>query len=263
MAASRGNAYLPPMDFAAIIVAVLPHGEHGAVVRALSEHDGVVAAYIPGGRSRAQRPVLQPGNGVAVRLRERASGTLPTAAVELVRARTGLATGRATAAALDYLTALVATVLDDGVAQPRLHAALDGVLDAMAFADVSVWPSGVVRFELLLLAELGFGLDLATCAATGASAADADLAYVSPKSSHAVGRAAGAPYAARLLPLPAFLVAGGAASAGDVAAGFRTTGFFLERDVLTGRAAALLPARDRMRQTVAEATVPPVAPHGG
>ena len=234
------------MDTPAIIVAVLPHGEHGAVVRALSEADGLIAAYVPGGRSRAQRPVLQPGNGVALRLKARSPGALPTAAVELTRSRTALATDRATAAALDYLTALVATVLDEGTAAPRLHAALDGVLDAMAFTDTSVWRAGVVRFELLLLTELGFGLDLTTCAATGDPAATADLAYVSPKSSHAVGRAAGAPYATKLLPLPAFMVTGGAASTDDIAAGMRTTGWFLERDVLTGRAAGLLAARGRV-----------------
>ena len=235
------------MDVAAIIVAVVPHGEHGAVVRALSETEGLVAAYVPGGRSRAQRPVLAPGNGVALRLRTRSAGALPTGVVELVRARTGLATERATAAAVDYLTALVATVLDDGVAATRLYAALDGLLDAMGFAAAPAdWLAGVVRFELLLLAELGFGLDLSTCAATGEAAATADLAYVSPKSSHAVGRAAGEPYAAKLLPLPTFLVTGGAANAHEIAAGFQTTGWFLERDVLTGRAAALLAARGRL-----------------
>ncbi len=252
------------MDFAAIIVAVLPHGEHGAVVRCLSENDGLVAAYVPGGRSRAQRPVLQAGNGVAVRLKARSSGALPTATVELTRARTALATARATAAALDYMTALVATVLDDGVATPRLFAALDGVLDAMARTGSgaggsddqqigdSVWQAGIVRFELLLLAELGFGLDLTTCAATGVAAADADLIFVSPKSSHAVGRAAGTPYAAKLLALPAFLVTGGMAPASDIAAGFRTTGWFLERDVLIGRAAALLTARARLLAIVSQ-----------
>ena len=240
-------------DLAAIVVAVLPHGEHGAVVRVLAP-EGLVAAYVPGGRSRSQRPVLAPGNGVALRLRARSAGGLPTAAVELVRARTGLATERATAAAVDYLTALVATVLDEGVAHPRLHAALDGVLDAMGFAVTPLdWLPGVVRFELLLLAELGFGLDLSTCAATGEAAATADLAYVSPKSSHAVGRAAGEPYAAKLLPLPAFMLSGGAASVGDVAEGFQTTGWFLERDVLTARAAGLLAARRRVVGVVTDA----------
>ncbi|MBV8971922.1 MAG: DNA repair protein RecO, partial [Sphingomonadaceae bacterium] len=154
----------------AIVVAVLPHGEHGAVVRFLTEAEGVVAGYVAGGRSRALRPVLQPGNGVALRLRRR-TGTLPGATVELTRARTALGLDRATAAATGYLTALVASVVDEGVAHPRLYAALDGVLEAMALAaDPTVWQAGLVRFELLLLAELGFGLDLSTCAATGALA---------------------------------------------------------------------------------------------
>ncbi len=243
---------------AAIVVAVLPHGEHGAVVRFLTA-DGIVAGYVAGGRSRALRPVLQPGNGVAVRLRPR-GGTLAGASVELTRARTALATERATAAAVGYLTALVATVVDEGVALPRLYTALDGVLDAMAFAaEPGVWQAGLVRFELLLLAELGFGLDLSACAATGAAAADADLAFVSPKSSQAVGRAAGEPYAAKLLPLPAFLVAGGAATAADIAAGLRTTGWFLERDVLTAAAAGLRPARERLRAMIAGAAGVPSA----
>lgn len=246
MAMAGRRVYVSAMETSAIIVAVMPHGEHGAVIRVLGA-DGLVAAYVPGGRSRSARPVLQPGNGVGIRLRARSPGALPTAAVELVRARTALATERATAAAVDYLAALLATVLDEGVPQPRLHAALDGLLDAMSFAARPAdWLPGVVRFELLLLAELGFGLDLSTCAATGMLAADAELAYVSPKSSHAVGRAAGEPYAAKLLPLPAFLVSGGAGSAADIAGGFRTTGWFLERDVLIGRAAGLLAARGRL-----------------
>ena len=229
---------------AAIVVAVVPHGEHGAVVRFLTADAGLVAAFVPGGRSRAQRPVLAPGNGVVVRWRPRSAGQLPTAAVELVRARTLLATARATATAVDYLTALVATVLETGDAHPRLHTALDGVLDAMAFATRPAdWLPGLVRFELLLLAELGFGLDLSACAATGATT---DLAFVSPKSSQAVGRGAGAPYASRLLPLPAFLVGDAAAGSADIADGLRTTGWFLTRDVLVGRSAGLLAARARV-----------------
>lgn len=234
------------MDLAtnAIVVAVLPHGEHGAVVRFLTEADGLVAGYVIGGRSRAMRAVLQPGSGVMVRLRAR-SGALGGATVELAQSRTLLATGRMTAAALDYISALVATVLDEGQPCPRLYAALDGLLDAMTLAsEPDQWLAGVVSFELLLLAELGFGLDLATCAATGAS--DADLAFVSPKSSHAVGRIAGAPYAAKLLPLPVFLIRNAPALRSDIIDGLRTTRYFLERDVLTGRAAGLLTARARL-----------------
>jgi len=156
------------LDTPAIVVAVLPHGEHGAVVRFLTERDGLVAGYVPGGRSRALRPVLQPGNGVAVRFRTRAASQLASAAVELVRGRTLLATERVSAAALDWLCALTATALSEATPSPRLYAALDGLLDAMTFAEAPAqWLPGVVRFELLLLAELGFGLDLTACAATG------------------------------------------------------------------------------------------------
>lgn len=232
------------LDTPAIVAAVLPHGEHGAVVRFLTESDGLVAGYVPGGRSRALRPVLQPGNGVAVRLRGRAASQLASAAVELVRGRTVLATGRLSAAALDWLCALTATALSEATPSPRLYAAFDGLLDAMTFAEVpGQWLPGVVRYELLLLAELGFGLDLTACAATGATD---DLAFVSPKSSQAVGRAAGMPYAAKLLPLPAFLLGNGAATVGDIVDGLRTTGWFLERDLLAGRSAGLLAARQRM-----------------
>lgn len=249
MAESVLRAYLRPMDLAApaIVAAVLPHGEHGAVVRFLTEFEGLVAGYVSGGRSRALRPVLQVGNGVALRLRSRPASQLAAAMVELTRGRTLLATDRLTGAALEWLCALTATALTEATPVPRLFAALDGLLEAMTLAaEPGQWLPGMVRFELLLLAELGFGLDLSTCAATGTAAAAADLAFVSPKSSQAVGRAAGQPYAARLLPLPAFLLVGGDASTGAVAAGLRLTGHFLERDVLTGRAAALLPARARL-----------------
>lgn len=242
------RAYVAKMDLtaAAIVAAVVPHGEHGAIVRFLTEANGLVAGYVAGGRSRAMRAVLQPGCGVTVRLRAR-SGALAAATAELARSRTILATGRLTAAALDYLCATVATVLDEGQPCPRLYAGLDGLLDAMTLAsEPDQWLTGIVRFELLLLAELGFGLDLATCAATGAAGPNADLAFVSPKSSHAVGREAGEPYAAKLLPLPAFMIGGGPALMSDIKSGLRTTGYFLERDVLVGRAAGLLTARARL-----------------
>lgn len=232
---------------AAIVCAVLPHGEHGAVVRFLAAETGLVAGYVAGGRSRRLRPVLQPGNGVEVRLRARTETQLAAATVELVRARTAIAAERLPAAALEWLTSLTATVLDEGTPQPRLFAALDGLLDAMLLgAEPYRWLAGVVRYELLVIEHLGFGLDLSACAATGLAAADADLAYVSPKSSQGVGRVAGAPYAAKLLPLPGFLLGGDAGNRDNIAAGLRTTGFFLARDVLTGRATSLLAARERL-----------------
>ena len=235
------------MNAAAIIVAVVPHGEHGAVVRFFGESAGVFAAYVPGARSRALRPVLQPANGVNVQLRTRNDSALARASVELIRARTALATARATAIVAEYVTALIARVVQEGNVYPRLYSALDGILDAMlATVDATFWWPAIVKFELLVLSELGFGLDLSHCAATGATCLAADLAFVSPRSAQAVGRAAGLQYASKLLPLPAFFIAGGSATRAEVAAGFRTTGFFLEREVLTGRASTLLTARARM-----------------
>ena len=141
---------------------------------------------------------------------------------------------------------LTASLLAEDIAHPRIHAALEALLDAMMLgASRQRWLGDIARYELLLLGELGFGLDLGSCAATGTTQ---DLAYVSPKSSQAVSRAAGLPYAAKLLPLPALLRDLPIAEPDwdDVAGALRTTGYFLERDLLTGRLAGLLDARGRL-----------------
>ena len=229
----------------ALVLTALPHGEHGAVVRFLTPADGMHAGYVRGGRSRKLRPVLQPGNIVAVDLRSRVETQLAAATVELMTSRAGLAFDRLTAAITEYLTTLTAAVLDEGTPAPRLHAALDALLGAMTAGTAPEQAAaGVARYELLLLSERGFGLDLDSCAATGSRD---DLTYVSPKSAQAVSAGAGAPYATKLLPLPALLRNPRAsASWPDVQAALRTTGWFLERDLLTGAAAALRPARTRL-----------------
>ena len=138
----------------------------------------------------------------------------------------------------------MAATLPDGQPYPRIHAALDGLLAAIEAAPAArSWAAALVRFELLLLAELGFGLDLSACTATGARD---DLAWVSPKSGAAVSAAAGLPYADRLLRLPPFLLSGGEAEWADIGDGLRLTGHFLARDLLIERRAAILPARERL-----------------
>ncbi len=238
------------IDAPALVVAVLPHGEHGAVVRFLTPGHGLVAGYVRGGRSRRQRAVLAIGNRVALRLHARSDSQLGSATVELIASRAALALAAIDAATLEWLTGVSAALLSEGVPHDALHDALDGLLDAMVLGvDRARALAGVARYELLLMAELGFGPDLSNCVVTGATT---DLAYVSPKSSHAVSRAAGLPYAARLLPLPALLLGGDAApSWADVGDALRTTGHFLERDLLTGRLASLLPARARLTQLIA------------
>jgi DNA repair protein RecO (recombination protein O) len=232
------------IDTPAIVCALLPHGEHGAVVRFLTPAHGLVAGYVRGGRSRRLRPVLQPGNGVALSLRARVDTQLAAATVELTEARAALATSIAGLAALDWLTTLTATALSDDVPHPPLYTALEALLAAIvADADALTLAEGIVRYELLLLAELGFGLDLTRCAATGTTE---DLAWVSPKSSQAVSRGAGLPYAAKLLPLPGFLIGSAPADAAAIHDGLALTGHFLERDVLAGRRLDLMGARERL-----------------
>lgn len=229
----------------AIVCAVLPHGEHGAVVRVLTPADGLQAGYVRGGRSRLLRPVLLPGNVVQIDLRSRTDNQLGSMTVELVHSRAPLLGEALAVAAIDWATALAAISLPEAQPYPRLFSALSGVLDAIEAAPAARgWAVALARYELLLLAELGFGLDLSACVATGAQER---LRWVSPKSGGAVSAEAGAPYADKLLPLPAFLVEGGSEESWpEILDGLRLTGFFLDRDLLTERRGLVLDARIRL-----------------
>ncbi|WP_374945039.1 DNA repair protein RecO [Sphingomonas sp.] len=228
----------------AIVLAVRAHGEHGAIVRALTRDDGVQPGYVRGGRSRALRPVLLPGNTVQAEWRARTAEQLPALTVELATTLAPLHDEPLAAAAIAWATALTATALPEAQAYPRVHDALAGLLGAIAAApSARGWAAACARYELLLLAELGFGLDLDRCVASGGAE---DLAFVSPRSGAAVSRAAAAGYEDRLMPLPAFLRTGGEAGWDDIFAGLRITGHFLARDLLVGRAADVLAGRERL-----------------
>jgi DNA repair protein RecO (recombination protein O) len=237
----------------ALILAVRAHGEHGAIVRALTADDGLQAGYVRGGRSRRLRPILQPGNVVMAEWRARTEDQLAQLSVELVLSRAPLYAEPLAAVAIEWVTALTATALPEALPYPRLHAALSGVIGAIAAAPAARgWAVALARYELLLLAELGFGLDLDSCVASGSND---DLAFVSPKSGGAVSRGAAFGYEERLMPLPPFLLTGGAAEWEDILAALRITGHFLERDILTDRRAEVLDARarlvDRIKRAVA------------
>ena len=228
----------------AIVCAVRAHGEHGAIVRALTPNDGLLAGYVRGGRSRRLKSVLVPGNLVRADFRARTEEQLPALTVELSESRAGMLSEALPTAAIEWATALTAAALPEAQPYPRLHAALDGILAAVTAAPAARgWAAALVRYELLLLTELGFGLDLSACVASGTND---NLAYVSPKSGGAVSRSEGEPYRDKLLPLPGFLLEGGAGEWADILAGFRLTGYFLERDLLHGRAADVLAARERL-----------------
>ncbi|MEI5685998.1 DNA repair protein RecO [Sphingomonas kyungheensis] len=228
----------------AIVLATRAHGEHGAVVRALTRGDGVQPGYVRGGRSRQLRPVLQPANAIVGEWRARTGEQLAALTVEPLHSRAALHGEPLPAAALAWLTALTAAALPEAQPYPRLYDALGAVLDAVEAAPAARgWASALARYELLLLAELGFGLDLSACVVTGGGD---DLAFVSPRSGGAVSRGAAFGYEERLFALPAFLTEGGAADWPDILAGLAITGHFLARDLLVERRADPLVARERL-----------------
>ncbi|MBU0869195.1 MAG: DNA repair protein RecO [Alphaproteobacteria bacterium] len=228
----------------AIVCSLRQHGEHGAIARLLTPDHGLIAGYVRGGRSRAMRPVLLPGNSVAATFRARTEEQLASLTVELAHSRAPLHAEPLPAAAIDWACALTAIALPEGTPYPALHSALDGVLGAVEAAPAARgWAVALVRYELLLLAELGFGLDLTRCAATGDAT---DLAFVSPRSAAAVSRVGSVGYESLLLPLPPFLLEGGTGEWGQILDGLRLTGFFLERCILTDWRADVLAARERL-----------------
>lgn len=232
----------------ALILAVRPHGENGAIARALTGDHGVQAGYVRGGRSRRLRPVLQPANLVLGDWRARTDDQLGALTVELIHSRAPLFEAPLPAAALDWLTVLTVAALPEAQPYPRLFEALGAVIDAIEAAPAARgWAVALVRYELLLLAELGFGLDLDRCVVSGAIE---DLVWVSPRSGGAVSAGAAAGHEARLMPLPAFLREGGAADWIGIIAALRITGHFIERDLLSGRSADALAARVRLVERI-------------
>ena len=228
----------------AIVCALRSHGEQGAIIRLMTPDQGLLAAYVRGARGRRMRPVLMAGNVVYAQLSARTETQLPQAAIELIHSRGPLLSEPLLAAAVEWTTVLTATALPEGQPYPRLYQAFEGLLDAIEAApSANGWGAALVRYELLLLAELGFGLDLESCAITGSND---DLVAVSPKSGRAVSAAEAQPYSGKLLPLPPFVREGGQASWEEIAQGLDLTGHFLMRDVLTDRSRPITEPRQRL-----------------
>ena len=142
----------------ALLVAARPHGETAVVARFLTAEYGLVAAYVAGGRGRALRPVLIPGNAVEVQVSARSDSQLPFGKVELVTSRGPFLTEPLAASAIGWATALTATALPERQPYPTLHAALGGLLDAVCLApSARGWAGALVGYETLLLRELGYG----------------------------------------------------------------------------------------------------------
>ena len=225
-----------------IFLGAKPLGEANAVAELFTLGHGRHLGLVRGGRSRRLRPLLQPGNLLRVTWRARLSEHLGGFNVELIEAHAARALDDAAALAAIGSLAGLARLLPERDPHPQLYAAALHVIGA--FDEARLWPALLVRWELLLLQELGFGLDLSECAATGG---DSELVYVSPRSGRAVSREAGEPYDAKLLKLPAFLREDDATSGeSDLLSGFALTGYFLERDVLAPHGLAMPETRERL-----------------
>jgi DNA repair protein RecO (recombination protein O) len=224
-----------------VILAVRRLGESGIVADLLTREHGRHAGLVHGGAGKDKRGILQPGNRVRAWWRARLADQLGTYRLELLRAHAAETfddSGRL--AALSSACAVAAVALPERQPHPAAHAALAALLEALS---TEAWPSVYVHWELALLRDLGYGLDLTCCAATGINDA---LAFVSPKSGRAVSLSAGEPYRDKLLALPRFLVEGGEGDREQIFAGLRLAGFFLERHVLAPHHAALPAARARL-----------------
>jgi DNA repair protein RecO (recombination protein O) len=217
-----------------IVLGVRRHGESSAIVELLTRSHGRHLGLVRGGAGSRMRPLLQPGNGVRAVWRARLDEHLGYYAVEGIRLRAAIVLASSHAVyGVTHLASLV-RLLPERDPHQDIYDMLDRTLDDLD--DVGDAAVHLVKFELAMLAELGFGLDLETCAATGETS---DLIYVSPKSGSALSRQAGEPWRDRLLRLPPFLRdAGGGPncwSNQDLQDGFRLTGLFLLRHVLEPR----------------------------
>lgn len=234
----------------AIILGVRRHGESSVIAEVMTRSRGRHLGMVRGGRSRSMQPVLQPGNLVDVTWRARLDEHLGEFRVEPVRQRAAELMESAVALYGVQTMASLLRLLPERDPHPHLYEALDIILDHLRD------PAGAgelfIRFELAVLNDLGFGLDLTECAATGRKQ---DLAFVSPKSGRAVTREAGTPYADRMLRLPAFLAPErtGATTAEDIDQAFRLTGFFLHRHVYDPRGIAMPVSREGLRDAVLKA----------
>jgi DNA repair protein RecO (recombination protein O) len=226
-----------------IVLGVRRHGESSSIVELLTRGHGRHLGLVRGGAGSRMRPLLQPGNSVRAVWRARLDEHLGYYAIEgtRLRAATVLASSHAVYG-VTHLASL-ARLLPERDPHEDIYDMLNRTLDD--FDDIGEAAAHLIKFELAMLAELGFGLDLETCAATGETT---ELVYVSPKSGGAISRAAGEPWRDRLLRLPAFLREGEGGPNGwsdqDLQDGFALTGLFLLRHVLEPRGQGQSDARD-------------------
>lgn len=223
----------------ASVMAGQRHGENAVILTVLSREAGLLRGLVPGGASARRAAMLQPGSRISLRWRARLEDQLGTFTVEPLRARPGLLLGADALAGVNAVTALLGWALPERDPHPRLSDATEALLDLIDAG--APWAEPYLQWEMRLLDELGFGLDLSRCAVTGARDG---LAYVSPRSGRAVSAQAAGEWAPRLLPLPALL---GGRGNGGIEDALALTGHFLQARLAEAHAGKPLPpARARL-----------------
>jgi DNA repair protein RecO (recombination protein O) len=233
------------------VLAARRHGESGLIVELLTAEHGRHAGLVRGGPSPRRRALYQPGNRVAASWRGRLPEHLGSLDCELIEAHAGrLLADPDRLAALAAASALLLAALPEREPHPDVHAALGGLLHSFDSGD---WQRAYVMWECGLLAALGFGLDLGSCAVTGATD---DLTHVSPRTGRAVSRMAAAPYRDKLLSLPRFLWHEAPAGGTDIAAGLALTEYFLLHHLLAPQGRGMPEARLRFAERMRRAAAP-------
>lgn len=209
-----------------LLLSMRPHGESSAIIEVFTPLHGRHAGVVRGGASRRLAPLLQPGAQLALTWRARLEDHIGTFVAEPLQSRTGLLADRLGLAGLSAICALLQVSLAERAPYPDVWRRTMALLEAVE--QRVDWPVFYLRWELQLLEELGFGLDLTSCAVTGGRE---DLAYVSPKTGRAVSREGAGEWASRLLPLPMALLGQGPASPTEITEGLAVTGHFLLREL--------------------------------
>jgi len=236
-----------------VLLSMRKHGESAAIIEVFTERHGRHAGVVRGGGGRRMAPLLQPGNQLSLTWRARLEDHIGAFTVEPVRARAAtLMSDRAALAGLGATCALLAFALPEREPHPDLYANSIALFDTLGETG---WPLAYLRWEMRLLDEMGYGLDLGSCALTGSRD---DLAYVSPKTGRAVSRDAAGDWAPRLLPLPQCLLGQGPASAEELAQGLALTGHFLANRLAPELGNRPLPeARQRLVTVLARQSASP------
>ena len=208
-----------------ILLRTRRHGETSVIIDAFTPERGRCAGVVRGGTSRKLAPILQPGAQLDLRWRARLEEHIGSFTIEPERSRAALVMGsRLALSGLNAVLGLLVFCLPERAGYPALYARSEQLLDLLGQDEV--WPLAYLRWEMALLDDMGFGLDLSCCAVTGAQE---DLVFVSPKTGRAVSAAGAGTWASRLLHLPPIMLGQGDAPDAEIVEALQVTGFFLDQ----------------------------------